>query len=156
MKLGFNHVKSLSPWYVPCLCFKEPIYVRKKEFSESLVRKVLPSMYIKLFLYIPSLDSWYNQTRREKGIYELWRRRIFPKRRRKKCKQVYTLHDNFLSSKTKNKNKNRKTGLTIKNHFLFFILKNKKYDIFKEHILVVLYYFYLFFRVVLKNNYINV
>ena len=78
------------------------------------------------------------------------------KKDRKKCKQVYTLHDNFLSSKTKNKNKNRKTGLTIKNHFLFFILKNKKYDIFKEHILVVLYYFYLFFRVVLKNNYINV
>ena len=127
MKLGFNHVKSLSPWYVPCLCFKEPIYVRKKEFSESLVSMVLPSMYIKLFLYIPSLDSWYNQTRREKGIYELWRRRIFPKRRRtgrnaNKCIHYMTI---FYLLKQKIKIKIGKQVWQLKIIFCFLFLKTK-------------------------------
>ena len=38
---------------------------------------------------------------------------------------------------------------------MFSILKNKNGDVFKKHLLLVLYYFYLFFKIVIKNNYIN-
>ena len=41
--------------------------------------------------------------------------------------------------------KNKKICLTIRNYFLFYILKNKKYDVFREYILIGCYYFYLFF-----------
>ena len=33
---------------------------------------------------------------------------------------------------------------------MFFILKNRKHDVYKKHVLIIFYYFW---RVVLKNNY---
>ena len=33
---------------------------------------------------------------------------------------------------------------------MFFILKNRKHDVYKKHVLIIYYYFW---RVVLKNNY---
>ena len=56
----------------------------------------------------------------------------------------------FLFSITKN----------IRNIFdnqkLFSILKNKKYNVFKRHILVILCCFHLFSITILKNDYTNI
>ena len=40
--------------------------------------------------------------------------------------------------------KNKKILLIIENYFLFSILKNKTYDIFRLHFLIILCYFQLF------------
>ena len=40
-------------------------------------------------------------------------------------------------------------------YILFSIFKNKKQSVFKDHLLVILCYFHLFLRVVLRNNYIK-
>ena len=41
------------------------------------------------------------------------------------------------------------------NYFMFYIFKNKKYDIFRYYILFIFRCFYLFFKNIFKDSRIN-
>ena len=57
------------------------------------------------------------------------------------CPQKLLLRTIFYSPKPKN----RKTHLTIKNYFLFYVLKNRKHDVFRQY-----FFFHLLFELFKK------
>ena len=77
-------------------------------------------------------------------------------RKTESIKPILQLYSRIVFYSTKQKKKQKKTCLiSIRNRFLFFILKNKKQDVFREHFLIGFFFIVFTFFLIFFNKYTN-